>query len=169
MTTTATATGESRELETDRAMLAEIAAMSDDRFRAEEASSFADAVTEHADAVRTARDQAATALRRYHGWTPVECYRLIDVTRTLFAKIDARNTARGVDPRYRRSKRAAMSDAEQYAPQVPEWDALAEEARDVRDEAIRALIRSGLRNVEIAKITGLTEARIAQVKFPLGK
>jgi hypothetical protein len=150
----------------ERARLRRIAKAEDPAARAERAGEIAARAQDEAQRVRTDRDQAATALRLIHGWEPKDVYRLVGVTRSLYARIIARNEKRGIDPAYKDLDHARKV-AEETAGVPEKLDALARQARDVRDPAICELAaRTGedrMTNVQIAALAKVTGQRVAQL------
>jgi hypothetical protein len=148
--------------------LTELAADPDMPKRAQQAAVIARVAKMQADDTRTARDQAGTALTEVHGWKPVHAYTLMKVKRGLYARIRTRCLERGLDPQYR-DEGEAQRIAGLYAGMPERLDALADRAGEVRDEAIVHLLTTpasegGMPNAEVARLTGLTTARIAQLR-----
>jgi hypothetical protein len=133
--------------------------------RAQGAAKIGRQAQDRADAARLERDRAAVSLYKHYGWEPVEVYRALDVSRSLFVRICER-----VGPVQK------VPNAEQVmnraARTVARNEALVEEARVVRDEAATGMLHGKyrkpggetFRNAEVAKCTKLSTARIAQLR-----
>lgn len=119
-----------------------------------------------ANEARYERDMAAVILHLREGWKPVEVYRALGVSRGLFVRMVQRAPA-DLPPMADPDK--AMRKA---ARTVERLDTTCEEAREVRDEAAAGMLAGKYRkpdgtlyrNADVARLTGLTTARIAQLR-----
>lgn len=106
------------------------------------------------------RDLAAEAKFR-----PVDAYRTTGVSRSLFVRIISRAPA-DLDPIAHPDKAARK-----HAEAVTKYDTVTEEARQIRDDAITTCLTPvadgglGMSNADVARLTGLTTARIAQMRL----
>lgn len=122
---------------------------------------------------RAARDAAVVSLHFHDGWAPVKCYRLIGVSRGLFVRMTtrAKNAAESTGVGLARVEKAEQV-AKRAARDLARYEAARDYARDARDadaDAMlngRALTPDGTvyRNAELARLTGLTTARVAQLR-----
>lgn len=145
-----------------------VRALPDPAERAKEASKINHAAQERADAARVERDRAAVSLHLHYGWKPVQVYRTLDVCRTSFVLMVGRVAPSGRLPK--------VPDAEQVmkraAATVARNEALVGESREVRDEAVTRMLNgkyrqpdgSPYRNADVHRLTGLTTARVAQLR-----
>lgn len=143
-------------------------ALPDPAKRAQASARLNRAAQERADTARVERDRAAVSLHLHYGWKPVQVYRALDVSRSLFVRMCERVTADGPLRR--------VPDAEKVmrraAATVARNDAIVEESREVRDEAAIGMLSGfyrkpdggAYRNAEVADLTGLTTARVAQLR-----
>jgi len=138
--------------------------------RVEKAADLVHKAEERADNARAMRDMATIVAHLDHGVPPVTLYRdTLQCSRGLFVRIIQRAPA----------KRDKMDDpvaqARESAAAVRRHEAVIEEARAIRDETALLLMNGGIdpvsgqkvipvSNAEIAKRTGLTTARVAQVR-----
>lgn len=125
---------------------------------------------ERAEAARAMRDRATIVAHLDDGVPPITMYRdVLDCSRGLFVRIIQRAPA----------KRPKMDDAIEQAREsalaVKRHEATIEAARVVRDETALLLMNGGtdpvtgekvrpVSNARIADATGLTTARVAQVR-----
>lgn len=125
---------------------------------------------ERAEGARQVRDQATIIAHLDDGVAPAEMYRdVLDCSRGLFVRIIQRAPA----------KRGKMSDAKEQARSsakaVRKHEAVIERAREIRDSTALLLMTGGkdpvtgleverVSNAEIARVTGLTTARVAQIR-----
>jgi hypothetical protein len=142
-----------------------VRAIKDPGKRATQAAKIIRAARARADEARQERDAAAMSLHRHYNWGPVDVYRAIGVSRSAF-----------VDIAERVGRIGKISNAEQVmsraAATVARNETLANEAREVRDEAATGMLNGryrkpgggAYRNSEVAKCTGLTTARVAQLR-----
>lgn len=125
---------------------------------------------ERADNARSMRDMAAVVAHLDDGVSPVTMYRdVLKCSRGLFVRIIQRA------PSKRPKVEDAVEVARESARAVKRNETVAEEARIVRDETALLLMNGGkdpltrrkvvpVSNAHIARVTGLTTARIAQVR-----
>lgn len=137
-----------------------VRSLSDVEERAREAAKIVKAAEYKAKLERTKRDIAAVVLVKRDDELPIRVAELIGVSRGLmfrmFDHMEEADLPEIDDPR---------KTAEKAGKAVQKWDAQAEEAREIRDEAIMAMLGSPRwRNADVARITGLTTARIAQMR-----
>lgn len=126
---------------------------------------------------RSLRDMAVIVARLDHDVPPVRIYRDLDISRALFnrilqrapsdadrAAIVAEHPERFADP---------MATAATVVAEVRHFEQRVEEAREVRDALAQGLMNGEdpdgkpvppVSNAEIARITGLTTARVAQLR-----
>lgn len=126
------------------------------------------AAQERADTARWGRDCAAVSLHKHYHWEPVDIYRALDVSRSLFVRICERVKAEGPVRKIPDAERVMT----RTAATVARNEALVEESRLVRDEAVMGMLNGRYRkpgggtyrNAEVAKATSLTTARVAQLR-----
>jgi hypothetical protein len=114
------------------------------------------------DARRT-RDMAALHLDKVLGWRPTEIVAQIHVSRSLYVRIRDRYAAVLVEHAKNMTGDVPKIAAASGAAAI-KWDAIAKEGIEIRDEAIAEAIAAGVRNADIARATGLSTARIAQIR-----
>lgn len=148
--------------------IAKVRALPDPDKRAAQAARINRQAQERADEARVIRDRAAVSLHLHYDWKPVEVYRALGVSRSLFVRMIERVTDDGplkrVPDAERVMKRAAKT--------VERNEALVEESREVRDEAAEGMLNGRYRkpgggtyrNAEVARLTHLTTARVAQLR-----
>jgi len=138
--------------------LASVVKIKDPLLRATRAAEIVHDAQERAEATRNARDLAALHLERVQHWRPVDIVDLIGVSRGLFVRIRQRGPAH----------LPVIDNAEDVARTMGEetikWDTLAKQAGLVRDNAIYEARQAGISNADLHRATGLTTARIAQLK-----
>lgn len=125
---------------------------------------------ERADAARSMRDMATIVAHLDDGVSPVTLYRdTLQCSRGLFVRIIQRAPAK------RAKMDNALAQAGESAAAVRRHEAVIEQARAIRDETALLLMNGGkdpvtkakitpVSNAEIARATGLTTARVAQVR-----
>lgn len=145
-----------------------VRAIADPDRRIKAANRLVEEASAAADASRTERDVAATYLYRRGGWRQVDVMQEMGVSRALFNRMMKRAPAplpEIADPI--KSLRAASRRCARY-------DAIAVEARALRDAMMQAMLEGGevdgvamprRSNSQIAKVTGLSTARVSQM-FP---
>lgn len=108
---------------------------------------------------RRERDLAENNVEVY----PADVYNLIGVSRTLFVRMMARmpdDLPRLDDPEA--VAKAAVKDMRKF-------DALVDEAVKIRNEAVEVLLNgtgaARVKNADVARLTGLTTARVAQLRL----
>jgi hypothetical protein len=115
---------------------------------------------------RQRRAVAGVALRYQPGRTQASVLRELAVSRALYVRWERRwaEEARAVD----NPERAAS----QATKDLEKWSAVASEMREIRDDVVDDMLNGGLRrrdgarfrNADVARITGLTTARVAQMR-----
>ncbi len=112
-------------------------------------------------AAREERDAAAHHLLRNEGWPPVRVYSLIGMSRGLFARMIAAREQRSADvPAVQNPERVAKRAAAAFV----KAKAAEETARRERSEAVEEMLARGDSNADVARASGLTTARITQVR-----
>lgn len=123
-----------------------------------------------AENARAMRDMAAIVAHLDDGVPPVTMYRdVLQCSRGLFVRIIQRAPAK------RTKIDGAVEQARESAAAVRRHEAVIEAAREVRDETALLLMNGGtdpvsgdevkpISNADIARATGLTTARVAQVR-----
>lgn len=123
-----------------------------------------------ADAARGIRDMATIVAHLDDGVSPVTLYRdTLQCSRGLFVRIIQRAPAK------RPHMTDALAQARESAQAVRRHEAVIAEARAIRDETALLLMNGGtdpvtgkrvvaVANADIARATGLTTARVAQVR-----
>jgi hypothetical protein len=128
---------------------------------------------EKAEQARLLRDTAVVSLHAHEGWPPVECYRLIGVSRGLFvrmmdrARTVAQETGQGI-PKVANAQKVAAKAARD----LNRYEGTLLRERDARDEDAEAMLNGRIRkadgtvyrNADLARLTGLTTARVAQLR-----
>lgn len=135
--------------------------------RAREASRIAKTAAIKSKVERTRRDGAAVVLARKYGELPIRVAELGQFSRGLMFRMLDRVADGDVDKIAETFPTApdARKAVEKSGKAVRKWDMLAEEAREVRDDAVEKMLASPQwRNADVARITGLTTARIAQMR-----
>lgn len=125
---------------------------------------------ERAENARAMRDMAAIVAHLDDGVPPVTMYRdVLGCSRGLFVRIIQRAPAK------RPKMEGAVEQARESAAAVRRHEAIIEAAREVRDSTALLLMNGGkdpvtgqkvtpVSNADIARATGLTTARVAQVR-----
>jgi hypothetical protein len=126
-----------------------------------------------AEASRAERDAALVSLHVHEGWTPVQCYRLVDVSRGLFVRMMAKAEEQAEQsgdeiPHVPDAEKTAKRAARELA----RHDAALDQYRDKRDDDAVPMLNGAIRkddggmyrNAEVARMTGLTTARVAQLR-----
>lgn len=138
--------------------------------RVEQAAAVVHKAEERAEAARSMRDMATIIAHLDDGVPPVTLYRdTLECSRGLFVRIIQRAPAK------RPKMENALEQARESARAVRRHEATIEEARTIRDETALLLMNGGtdpvtkrkvapVSNAEIARATGLTTARVAQVR-----
>lgn len=138
--------------------------------RVEKAAELVRKAEDRANAARSMRDMATIVAHLDDGVPPVTLYRdTLECSRGLFVRIIQRAPAR------RPKMEGALDQARESAQAVRRHEATIEAARIVRDETALLLMNGGkdpvtgekvkpVSNAEIARATGLTTARVAQVR-----
>jgi hypothetical protein len=120
-----------------------------------------------ADKARTRRDLAAVTLRRVHNWRQVDVRNLLGCSRALIVRIEER-APDVIEPEIQDPEnviREAMPVIERYA-------AIEAAARDIRDAVVSDMLTGEIKrpdgrvytNAEVARMTGLSTPRIAQIR-----
>ena len=120
-----------------------------------------------AEGLRAQRALLARYLEEVEGWSQADIYRHLGISRALLVRIRSR---------YNKGTPAGMLSIRGDIPLRAKQTAAAVERAEtdelqwikVRDDAISATRESGVRPAEIARATGLTTARIAQLKTGSG-
>lgn len=116
---------------------------------------------------RATRDMATIVAHLDQGATPVTLYRALGISRGLFNRMVQRA------PQQRPPIEDALAVATQAAKEVRKYERISAEARAIRDETALSLMNgrdtAGNQvkmhsNADIARATGLTTARIAQIR-----
>lgn len=112
-------------------------------------------------AARAARDAAALHLLRNEGRKPVEIYRPARLSRRLFQPIAA--SCKGRAPVVEDAERVLVDQGEAF------WyaKAAAAEAAHARTAACQEMLSAGRTNAEVARASGLSTARVTQIKKDL--
>jgi hypothetical protein len=128
--------------------------------RVSAAAALAEPAEAAADNARGARDLAACWAHLDDGVPAVTMYRdVLGVSRSLFVRIIQRAPADR--PPVKRAKAVAKAKA----VKVREFEEVAEAAREIRDTTALLLMNEGnVPNAEVSRRTGLTTARIAQLR-----
>lgn len=125
---------------------------------------------QRAEAARSMRDRATIVAHLDDGVSPVTLYRdTLDCSRSLFVRIIQRA------PAQRPKMEDALDQARESAGAVRRHETTLEAARAIRDETALLLMNGGtdpvtgeavapISNAEVAEVTGLSTARIAQVR-----
>jgi hypothetical protein len=149
---------------------ADLRAIEDPLVRVEKAAEVVRKAEVRADAARSMRDIATVVAHLDDGVSPVTLYRdTLECSRGLYVRIIQRA------PSQRPKMDDALAQARESAQAVRRHEAVIEEARLVRDETALLLMNGGtdpvtgnkvtpVSNAEIARATGLTTARVAQVR-----
>jgi hypothetical protein len=130
------------------------------------AAALAREAEEIAEEARARRDRAAVVLRHDYDMTPVAIYRdVLGMGRSLFNRILDRTevpvSEGGALPLVEEVIEQAKADSET----VRKYDEIATKARDIRDTTALDLIDSGkASNADVSRVTGLSTARIAQLR-----
>lgn len=120
---------------------------------------------------RIIRDQAARSLYFDHDLRPIEIYRdILHVSRQLFVRMTADRTEGDTGVFAGQTVTEVKRAAGNAASKVREYTARAEAAREARRRVIDELLagkgeRRPMSNAEVARLTGLTTARVAQVRY----
>lgn len=138
--------------------------------RVKVAAELARKAEERAERARQVRDMAACVAHLDDGVPPVEMYRdVLECSRGLFVRIIQRAPAERPD------MKAARRQAAESAKAARRHEEVIEGARALRDETILLLLNGGtdpvtgtpvapISNADVARATGLTTARVAQVR-----
>jgi hypothetical protein len=153
-----------------RARIEAARSITDPLERAVAANDVAVSTKHEADTIRRLRDQAACALFVVHEVRPpVLIYRRLDMARSGFHRAVERSWKRHVENKaplpqeFIDDPAAAWGYIDQTRGVVEVLDHVAEEAREVRDPVIAEEI-PGVISADVARSTGLTTARIAQLR-----
>jgi hypothetical protein len=115
------------------------------------------------DEARRQRDMYALHLDKVLGWRPVDIVRQVQVSRSLYVRIRDRYPTVLVE-----KAKSLTGDvpalAKAAGAEAVKWDRIAAEGIEIRDAAIEEAINGGIRNAEVARATGLSTARIAQIR-----
>lgn len=138
----------------------ELRAITDPRERLRAAAEVAAAAARQADKHRERRNAAGLQLFQTGGLSAAAVWRdTLGISRSLWTRIVHDPTAKAssyADP---------ASVARREAELTRRFDQLAGEAQRVRDETARELMnRQGVPNAEVSRMTGLTTARVAQLR-----
>lgn len=148
----------------------DLRAIPDPLERVEKAAEVVRKAEVRANAARSMRDIATVVAHLDDGVSPVTLYRdTLECSRGLFVRIIQRA------PASRPKMDGALAQARESAQAVRRHEATIEGAREVRDETALLLMNGGtdpatgakvepISNAEIARVTGLTTARVAQVR-----
>lgn len=145
-----------------------VAAISDRTTRLTAACELLEQAEAKATEARALRDMATIVAHLDDGVSPVRLYRdVLGVSRALFNRVKQRAPA----------ERPSIPNAEQAAgkaaKKVAEYEAVADRARHIRDETAIAMMNGAaddgskvtpVSNADIARLTGLSTARIAQMR-----
>lgn len=142
--------------------IASVRKIADPEKRLAAAATLARDAQKAADDARTERDVASVVMHKVDRMTQVEVVRRLAIQRTTF--IRALNRVPDPVPH--------IEDAEKVAKaahkRVLRLDALADEARDIRNDTIHYLIDDeGWRNARVATVARMPTARVAQIRKPL--
>lgn len=162
--------------------VASIARITDYRDRLVAAQKLVTEASDAAEQARAQRDMATIVAHLDQGVKPVQLYRdTLAVSRGLFNRIIQRAPADEDRARIIAENPELFADAQATAKTavkaVEKYTAIAEEAREIRDTAALFLMSgqddqgnvfTPLTNAEIARLTDLTPARIAQVRQVAG-
>ena len=147
-----------------------VRAISDPLERVAAAADLVRKAEERADAARSMRDMATIVAHLDDGVPPVTLYRdVLKCSRGLFVRIIQRAPAK------RPKMDNAVDQARESAAAVRRHEDVIEQARAIRDETALLLMNGGkdpvtkkkitpVQNADIARATGLTTARVAQVR-----
>lgn len=148
----------------------EVRALADPLERVEKAAELVRKAEERANNARSMRDMATIVAHLDDDVPPVTLYRdTLECSRGLFVRIIQRA------PSKRPKMEGALDQARESAQAVRRHEATIEAARIIRDETALLLMNGGkdpvtgakvapVSNAEIARATGLTTARVAQVR-----
>jgi hypothetical protein len=146
--------------------VAKIEKIADPAKRLAAAARLAREATIEANKARTRRDLAAVTLHRVHGWKQVDVRNLIGCSRGLYVRIEQRTPVELPD----------IEDPEkvirEVLPVIARLNATVEKARTIRNEVADAMLDGHIRkpdgrvysNADVHRMTGLTSARIAQLR-----
>ena len=148
----------------------DVRAIPDPLERLAAAAALVEKAKERADAARSMRDMAVVVAHLDDGVPPVTLYRdVLKCSRGLVVRIIQRAPAK-------REKMAdALGQARESADAVRRHEAVIQAARPIRDETALLLMNGGtdpvtgeavapMSNADIARATGLSTARVAQVR-----
>lgn len=142
---------------------ATVRAIADPTKRAKEASELARQIEAKLDAERARRDMAVVVARMDHGVPPVTLYRELDVSRGLVNRMLQRA------PAQRPTFDDPVKEAKAAQRAVKKHEPLLEEILVVRDDTLRGLMNGAygerpISNADAHRLSGLTTARIAQIR-----
>lgn len=142
--------------------LDKIAALRDPEVRARRAADAAREAVVLADEARQIRDAYAMTLVRRHGARPVDVQTRMRIARNAYVRLRRRFPDSEVPD-------VNLDDAwhalEVATDRVEKMTARAERAREIRDAAAQEMVNAGRRPVDVVKATGLTSARVAQMRL----
>lgn len=148
--------------------MAELSAVADPRERAEQAAELVRYAHAHAEKARLERNRAALAMYNQDGMSAATVWRdTLGISRNLWNRVLDRWDAGEIEPA------EGLTDprgaAKRAADRVRHWEKVEEEARAIRDEVALDLMDGSyggppLRNAEVVRLTGLTSARVAQMR-----
>jgi hypothetical protein len=148
--------------------VAELSAIADPRERAEKAAELVRYATSHADKARLERNRAALAMHVAHVTPAALIWRdTLGISRNLWNRLLKEYEEGKITPA--ENLVDPTGAARRAVERKRHWERVADEARKVRDDVALELMDGSwggppLRNAEIVRLTGLTSARVAQVR-----
>ena len=120
-----------------------------------------------ADKARTRRDLAAVTLQRLHGWKQVDVRKLLGCSRALIVRIEKR-APDVIDPEIKDPEKVIR----EAMPVIARYAEIEAAAREIRDAVVSDMLTGDIRrpdgrvytNAEVARMTGLSTPRIAQIR-----
>lgn len=152
--------------------LAGVTGITDPTERARAAARLTGDAAEAAEKERLHRDVGALVLHYQHGYPPVRIYRdILDIPRSAFIRMTQHKPAEWSDrlPFDADDPAAVEKFTRRHADRFRRYLDLSGQARRVRDEAVDTVLNghdtAPVSSAELARLTGLTTARIAQLRY----